>query len=234
MARKRTTSPSTPQAVAYVRVSTPGQRDEGVSLDAQRSKIAAWCGVMGYELVHTYADEGLSGHSMDKRPGLQRAIDDACTRGCVLVVYSLSRLARNTTETLELGKRFAKAGADIVSLSENIDTTSAAGKMVFRMLAVLAEFERDQIAERTTMGMAYKRSQGHRISRHIPYGQQLSADGLHLEPHGAEQGVIAVAKELHTAGLSTRAIASRLAEQGMFSRMGTVFTPSAISGMVGE
>lgn len=234
MARKRNTSLSTPQAIAYVRVSTPDQRDEGVSLDAQRSKITAWCEVMSYELVHTYADEGLSGHSMDKRPGLQQAIDEACQRGCVLVVYSLSRLARNTRETLELGERFAQAGADIVSLSENIDTTSAAGKMVFRMLAVLAEFERDQIAERTTMGMAYKRSQGHRISRHIPYGQQLSADGLHLEPHAAEQAVIAVARALHVAGLSTRTIAARLAEQGMLSRAGTVFAPSAISAMVGE
>jgi len=181
MARKLSTVPRLPQAVAYVRVSTPGQRDEGVSLDAQRSKVAAWCDVMGYELVHTYADAGLSGHSMDKRPGLQQAIDDVCTRGGVLVVYSLSRLARNTRETLELGERFTRAGADIVSLSENIDTTSAAGKMVFRMLAVLAEFERDQISERTTMAMAHKRSQGQRISRHIPYGMQLATDGTHLD-----------------------------------------------------
>jgi len=232
MSRKRSTS-STPQAVAYVRVSTPGQRDEGVSLDAQRAKLTAWCEVMSYELVHTYADEGLSGHSMDKRPGLQQAIDAACTRGCVLVVYSLSRLARNTRETLELGERFARAGADIVSLSENIDTTSAAGKMVFRMLAVLAEFERDQISERTTMGMAYKREQGHRISRHVPYGMQLSADGQQLEPQATEQAVIAVAKELHSAGLSTRSVAARLADQGMLSRAGTVFTPSAIVAMVG-
>jgi len=234
MARNRSTAPRPPQAVAYVRVSTPGQREAGVSLDAQRSKIAAWCEVMGYELVHTYGDEGISGHSMDKRPGLKQAIDDACTRGCVLVVYSLSRLARNTRETLELGETFARAGADIVSLSENIDTTSAAGKMVFRLLAVLAEFERDQVSERTAMAMAHKRSQGQRISRHIPYGQQVSADGGRLVPHAAEQAVIAVAKDLHQAGLSTRAIAARLAEQGMLSRAGTVFAPSAISAMVGD
>ena len=232
MRRKASTAPSTPQAVAYVRVSTPGQRDEGVSLDAQRSKIAAWCEVMGYGLVRTYADEGISGHSMDKRPGLQQAIDDACTRGGVLVVYSLSRLARNTRETLELGETFARAGADIVSLSENIDTTSAAGKMVFRMLAVLAEFERDQISERTSMAMAHKRSQGHRVSRHIPYGQQLSADSVHLEPHAAEQAVIAVAKEMHAAGLSSRKIAAALDARGMRSRVGTPFGSTAILGMV--
>ncbi|HEY5864593.1 MAG TPA: recombinase family protein [Candidatus Tectomicrobia bacterium] len=230
--RRKVSTTSTPQAIAYVRVSTPGQRDEGVSLDAQRSKITAWCGVMGYELVATYADEGLSGHSMDKRPGLHQATSAACTRGCVLVVYSLSRLARNTRETLELGETFAQAGADIVSLSENIDTTSAAGKMVFRMLAVLAEFERDQISERTSMGMAYKRQQGQRISRHIPYGQQLSADGVHLEPNAAEQKVIAVAKELHAAGLSSRKIAAELDARGMRSRVGTAFGSTAILGMV--
>jgi DNA invertase Pin-like site-specific DNA recombinase len=101
---------------------------------------------MGYELAQTFADEGLSGHSMEKRAGLQAAVDAVCRCGGVLVVYSLSRLARNTRETLELGERLSKAGADLVSLSEKIDTTSAAGKMVFRMLAVLAEFERDQVA----------------------------------------------------------------------------------------
>lgn len=141
------------QAIAYVRVSTTGQAEDGVSLDAQRSKIAAWCEVMGHELVQVFVDEGISGHSMEKRASLQAAVSAVCACGGVLVVYSLSRLARNTTETLELGKRLSKAGADLVSLSEKIDTTSAAGKMVFRMLAVLAEFERDQVSERTTMAL---------------------------------------------------------------------------------
>src|SRR5207249_7024817 len=96
MARKAQSTTDHQQAVAYIRVSTTGQAEDGVSLDAQRSKIAAWCEVMGYELVQTFADEGISGHSMDKRPGLQAAVDAVCEGGYVLVVYSLSRLARNT------------------------------------------------------------------------------------------------------------------------------------------
>jgi DNA invertase Pin-like site-specific DNA recombinase len=143
-------------------------------------------------------------------------------------------LARNTAETLQLGERLSKAGADLVSLSEKIDTTSAAGKMVFRMLAVLAEFERDQVSERTTMAMQHKRSKGERVSRHIPYGEQLSADGIHLLPHAGEQTVIAIARELHSAGLSSRGIARQLAEQGLYSRAGTVFAPSAILAMVAD
>lgn len=220
------------RAIAYVRVSTDEQAREGISLDAQRSKIAAWCEVMGYGLVQTFADEGISGHSMDKRPGLQAAVDAVCDAGCVLVVYSLSRLARNTRETLELGERLSKAGADLVSLSEKIDTTSAAGKMVFRMLAVLAEFERDQVSERTALAMQYKKAKKERISRHIPFGMQLSVDETHLEDNSAEQAVIDAARSLHAEGLSSRRIATRLADRGMYSRAGSVFTPSAIIAMV--
>jgi len=232
MTRKAQTPASHQQAVAYIRVSTTGQAEDGVSLDAQRSKIAAWCGVMGYTLVQAFADEGISGHSMDKRPGLQAAVDAVCDAGCVLVVYSLSRLARNTRETLELGERLNKAGADLVSLSEKIDTTSAAGKMVFRMLAVLAEFERDQVSERTTMALQYKKAQGEKLGGRVPYGQRLSADGCHLEPCAAEQAVISLARMLHAEGLSTRKIAAQLADRGMFSRTGSLFAPSAIIAMV--
>jgi DNA invertase Pin-like site-specific DNA recombinase len=232
MSRTGHNAPTTQHAIAYVRVSTTGQVEDGVSLDAQRSKIAAWCDVMGYTLVQTFADEGISGHSVEKRAGLQAAVDVVCATGGVLVVYSLSRLARNTRETLELGERLSKAGADLVSLSEKIDTTSAAGKMIFRMLAVLAEFERDQVSERTTMALQYKRQQGEKLGGRIPYGMQLASDGVHLEAHAAEQAVIRIACDYHHAGLSSRKIAARLAEQGLYSRKGTVFTPSAILAMV--
>lgn len=69
----------------------------------------------------------------------------------------MSRLARSTRDAITTSERLDKAGAALVSLSEKIDTTTAAGKMVFRMLAVLAEFERDQISERTTTAMQHKK-----------------------------------------------------------------------------
>jgi site-specific DNA recombinase len=105
-------------------------------------------------------------------------------------------------------------------LSEDINTTTAAGKMVFRMLAVLAEFERDQISERTTMAMAHKRSQGHRISGQVPYGTRLAADGKTLEPEPAEQATIVQVKELRSAGLSIRKIVATLAQNGVVGRTG--------------
>ena len=73
----------------------------------------------------------------------------------------------------------AKSGAELVSLSEKIDTTIAAGKIVFRMLVVLAVFERDQISERTTSALAQKRSKGERIGK-VPFGFNLASVGVTL------------------------------------------------------
>ena len=84
------------KAFGYARVSTEGQAVDGVSLDAQRAKIEAWCTAHGYDLVTTFEDAGISGGRADNRPGLQDAMDAACGEGAALVTYSLSRLARST------------------------------------------------------------------------------------------------------------------------------------------
>ena len=156
-----------------------------------------------------------------------------CRKGSALIVYSLSRLARSTKDTIEISEWLTKSGADLVSLSEKIDTTSAAGKMVFRMLAVLAEFERDQIAERTTTAMQFKKAQGERVGA-VPYGYALDTNGVDLHPDPAEQDVIAQAKELHAGGMSLRKIATELNRRGFVSRTGAVFKPTQIRRMVAE
>ena len=121
-------------------MSTGGQATEGVSLEAQMAKAQAWAAANGYEVGGIYSDAGISGKRTANRPGLQDALREVCAeRGNVLIVYSLSRLARSTKDAIAIAERIEKAGADLVSLTERIDTTSAAGKMVFRMLAVLAE-----------------------------------------------------------------------------------------------
>ena len=218
------------QAVAYVRVSTRRQVDDGVSIGAQRAKLEAWCAVMGYDLSATYAEEGIPGYRIDKRPGLQQAIGAVCACGGVLVVYSLSRLARNTRETLALGEQLASAGADLVSLSENIDTTSAAGKMVFRMMAVLAEFERDQISERTTAALAYKKARQERVGT-VPYGFQLG-QGETLIVHPEEQAVIATIAAFRTQGMTLRAIVTAAAQAGLTSRAGTPLHLTQVARLV--
>ena len=137
------------RTIGYVRVSTHDQADNGVSLDAQEAKIQAWAELVDAEGVEIFRDEGISGKRSDNRPGLLAALE-AIGAGDALVVHSLSRLSRSTRDTIDLAEALSEKGADLVSLSEKIDTTTAAGKMVFRILAVLAEFERDQISDRSS------------------------------------------------------------------------------------
>lgn len=214
-------------AIGYVRVSTQGQADDGISLDAQRAKIAAWCEVNGYNLAAIFEDAGISGTKAD-RPGLAAALA-AVTPGAALVVYSLSRLARSTKHTIELSEQLEKSGADLVSLSEKIDTTTAAGKMVFRMLAVLAEFERDQISERTKGALAHKKAQGERVGS-VPYGKRLSADGARLEDHPKEQEAVRLVAMLRSGGMSYPRIAAELSARGHAPR-GKAWHPQTIKNI---
>jgi len=207
------------KAVGYIRVSTPGQANDGVSLEAQAARIQAWCESNGYEPVEIRSDPGLSGKRADRRPGLQRALSDACQNRGALVVYSLSRLARSTRDAIDIAERLDRAGADLVSLTERIDTTTAAGKMVFRMLAVLAEFERDLVSERTAAALAHKRHKGERIGD-IPYGWRLADDGVTLIPLESEQATIQQIKAMRDRGLSYRAIAEELTHRGVPTKKG--------------
>jgi site-specific DNA recombinase len=206
-------------AFGYTRVSSEGQATEGVSLDAQRARIAAWCAANDADLIDTFIDAGISGGRADNRPGLQRALDAVCrVRGNVLVVYSLSRMARSTKDTISISERLHKSGANLVSLSEKIDTTSAAGKMVFRLLAVLAEFERDLASERTKLAAAYKRARGEAWA-HAPFGQAKDDDGR-LVDDPVEQRAIADVLTLRSDGMSIRAIVAAMNARGVPTRDG--------------
>jgi len=218
-------------AIGYVRVSTEGQATDGVSLDAQRTKIAAWCLANDIELGSIYIDAGLSGGRADNRPELQNALTEVCRVGGVLVVYSLSRLARSTKDSLEIAERLAKSGADLVSLSEKIDTTSAAGKMVFRMMAVLAEFERDQISERTSSVMVHKKSKGERVGT-IPYGFKLNANGVNLDRCDSEQSVLELMKFLRSQGMTLRAIADELNSRAIPAKKGSQWKHGSVASVL--
>ncbi len=214
------------RAIGYARVSTSDQADFGVSLDAQTEKVRSWCQVHGYELARVLVDRGLSGGRCDNRPALQEALR-TIQAGDSLVVYSLSRLARSTRDTLMIAETLERRGADLVSLSERIDTTSSTGKMVFRMLAVLSEFERDVISERTSMAMRHLRATGRYTGGLAPYGYR-SVDGV-LQAVPEEMRIIQLIQALGAEGGSLRSISRHLLEQGLTSRAGKAFHPAQVA-----
>ena len=216
------------KAIGYIRVSTTEQASEGVSLEAQRAKIAAWAVANDYELVAIHEDAGITGTSMEKRAGLQAAIA-ATGKGMALVAYSFSRLARSTADMLEIASGLEKKGADLVSLTEKIDTTAAAGRMVFRMLAVLSEFERDIISERTTTALAHKKAQG-KVYAALPLGYANEAGKL--VPIDEELLVVAEIKDMRGQGKTLREIADDLNQRGIVGKRGGKYHASTIKAVL--
>jgi DNA invertase Pin-like site-specific DNA recombinase len=201
-------------------------------MGAQEAKLRAWADLNGAESVTIFTDAGLSGKRADNRPALQDALN-VVGKGDALIVYSLSRLARSTKDTITIAEVLDRRGADLVSLSEKIDTTTAAGKMVFRMLAVLSEFERDQVSERTRFALAHKRANGEKTGGDVPYGYGLE-DGR-LVPDAGEQKAIALIRELHAAGASLREIAGRLEAEGYRTKTGRPhWHPKTVAAIIGR
>jgi DNA invertase Pin-like site-specific DNA recombinase len=219
-----------PKTVAYLRVSTLDQAEHGVSLAAQRAKVEAWTSLHDRGELLVFSDS-ISGKRADNRPGLQAALA-ALGPGDALVVYSLSRLARSTADALAIAEAIERKGADLVSLSESIDTTSAAGKMVFRMLAVLAEFERDQLAERTSSALQHIRRTGRKTGGSVPYGYDLDEDGRTLVENKREQEVLGRIHDLRREGKSLRAIAAVLNDEGIRSKSGRLWSAKVLLGLL--
>ncbi|NTG30079.1 recombinase family protein [Agrobacterium rhizogenes] len=138
--------------VGYARVSTEDQ-----NLDLQlRALRAAGC-------KQVYTDHGLSGKGFD-RPGLLDALA-SLKPGGVLVVWRLDRLGRSLIKLVHLVDRLGQRGIEFRSLTENIDTTSSGGRLLFHIMAALAEFERGLISERTRAGMEAARNRGQHLGR---------------------------------------------------------------------
>ena len=217
------------KAIGYIRVSTQGQVEDGVSLDAQEAKVRAWAILNGAEVV-IFRDQGISGKRSDNRPGLQSALN-LVGKGDALIVYSLSRLSRSTRDTLTIADALAKKEADLVSLSEKIDTTSAAGKMVFRMLAVLGEFERDQVSDRTRFALLHKKSIGEKTGGDCPFGYRVRKGKLYL--HADEQTAVRLILNLHGKGQSLRGICRKLEDAGIARKNGSrTWHPQIVSDII--
>ena len=220
------------KAVGYARVSTVDQAREGVSLEIQEERFRAWCLANEAEPLAFQEDAGRSGSRADNRPGLQTAIWAAKKNRAALVVYSLSRLARSTRDAILIAEDLHKAGADLVSLTEKIDTTSPTGKAFFTIMAAMAQLERDQIAERTAAAMAHLRKKGKRISGKIPFGYDLSDDGTSLIPNKHELETVALMRQLRSTGQSLRGIAAELERQQIPTKYLTRWTPQTVRGIL--
>jgi len=208
------------RTVAYLRVSTAGQADHGVSLAAQRAKVEAYAGLYDLDLVEVIED--VASAKTLRRAGLGRALD-LLTSGQAeaLLVVKLDRLTRSVRDLGDLVEEyFADGSHALVSVGEQVDTRSAAGRLVLNVLMSVAQWEREAIGERTAAALQHKKANGEKTGGACPYGWKLAADGVHLEPCTAEQEIICSALTLRDAGLSLRKVGAELEAKGTLPRTG--------------
>jgi DNA invertase Pin-like site-specific DNA recombinase len=212
-----------PLAVLYARFSPRPNAEECDSVEKQLERCRAYSLGHGYTVVAEHHDKDLSGARADNRPGLQSAIAAACRRKAVLVVYSLSRLARRTRDAIDLAASLSAAGADPAVIQENVNTRSPMGRFVFILFSALAELEREQVAERTSAAMLRHQAKGRRMTRsdRCPYGWRPDAsDPARLVEDVDEQATIRRIREERRVGRGLRDIARRLDAAGMACRGG--------------
>ncbi len=151
------------RVLGYCRVSTCEQASEGLSLEAQADRLADYCSARGWTLAALYQDAGVSGRTLE-RPGLQAALESLeAGQADVLLALKLDRLTRSVVGLHELVERCDAAGARLAAVQDALDTGSANGRMVTSILAVLAQWEREIVSERTAAALRFKKEKGEHI-----------------------------------------------------------------------
>jgi DNA invertase Pin-like site-specific DNA recombinase len=146
----------------YLRVSTDGQ-----TVENQRRELETAAERHGWHVVSTFSDEGVSGgKGRDQRPGLDKLLKGVARKEFDLIAaWSVDRLGRSLQDLVSfLGEVHAK-GIDLYLHQQGIDTTTPAGKAMFQMMGVFAEFERAMIRERVNSGLARAKAQGKTLGR---------------------------------------------------------------------
>lgn len=150
------------KAAIYARISTS---NHGQDVGMQTRELREYCERRGFEIAGEYLDEGISG-AKDSRPELNRLMTDAHRRKFDAVVcWKFDRFARSVSHLLRALETFNSLGIAFVSLSEQVDTTTPAGRMIFTVLGAVAELERSLIAERVRAGLRNARAKGKRLGR---------------------------------------------------------------------
>jgi DNA invertase Pin-like site-specific DNA recombinase len=207
--------------IAYVRVSTQEQADSGLGLDAQLQAIQDACQRRGWEIADVIPDAGRSGASL-KRPGIRKAlkaIADGKADG--LVVAKLDRVSRSSTDTALLVEWFThEARAEFVALDvEWADTTSPTGRLFVGLVALIAEWERAQTAQRTSAALQSLKRQGR------AYGPGAVSDQTPLAKR---------IQKLREGGMTLQEICTTLtAEEIPTPRGGTKWRPSSLQTVLG-
>lgn len=146
----------------YIRVSTFDQAREGFSLSEQKERLEIFCQFKGYEIKEYYKDAGISAKTGNKRPEFERMIEDVKSGKInTVVALKLDRISRSIYDWENIMTTLEKYDADLVCVNDDINTTTANGKMISRIMMSVSQNEIERTSERTKVGLAGTIKQGH-------------------------------------------------------------------------
>lgn len=205
------------QVAAYIRVSTDEQAEQGISIPAQKSRLASYCKSQGWDIYKFYVDDGYSGKDLN-RPDVQNMIEDA--KGGffkAVVVVKLDRLSRRQKDVLYLLEDvFEPNVIGFKSATEPFDTTTPFGKAALGMMAVFAQLERETIIERVKMAKRESAKQGRFLGGPAPYGYTYDFEDKRIEVNAVQAETIKwIYAEYLNGAKGYSAIAEELEKKGV-------------------
>ncbi len=216
----------------WIRVSTEEQA-QGDSPEHHLERAKAYCAQRQWTVKEIYNLAGQSGKAVMQHPEAKRMMQDVKRGHITLLVFSkLARLSRNLREVQDFGDFFREQEADLFSLSESIDTTTAGGRMFFHLLGVFAQWEREEIGERVAASVVTRAKLGKSINGRAPYGYQWK--DKKLIPHPDEAPIRRKAYELFLQYRRKGTVAKLLNAQGYRTRDGKAWRDMQVTRVLIE
>ena len=217
----------------YIRVSTEEQAKEGFSINAQKEKLKQYSFSRDWDIYDYYIDDGISGKNLKDRPNILRLLEDVKSSNINnILVYKIDRITRSTKNLIELIELFNDYNCSFNSIMESIDTSSATGRMFIKIVGIFAEFERENLAERVTLGYEQKTREGNYTNTNGVYGYDYVVGIGNLLVNEYEKNIVNDIYNYYLEGQSLSKISKLLIDKKVPTKRGGKWCQSTISSIL--